>query len=339
MEEKRYKSYTGSALTEWVENYRYQLADDLFSGKVAPPKMGGYLEDIAPYFPSDELKDAIEYARIIRRPLLLRGEPGCGKTRVAQAIAYELYHDRPNDTYRNHYFEWFIKSTTKAREGLYQFDHLARLRDTRRPEPPKSITTYRTFGPMGKAFLMSKPDLPAVLLIDEIDKAGLDFPNDLLLELDEKRFYIEETQEEIVAEYPPIVIITSNDEKELPNAFLRRCVFHYIDFPDEEKLLEIAQARIKRSLARQEIERALPESMITQITKQFYHLYQDMKANPNTDKVTSTSEFIDWLRVIQYHYLKGSLPLENGELPKDRLLFSEVLLKSLDDRKFLNRGN
>ena len=329
MKEENYKPYSGDVLTALVKNHRYTVDDNRFKGAERELQKE-ILEDIAPYFPSKELLDAIEYARVLRRPLLLRGEPGCGKTKVAQALAYELYHQQKEDNYRNHYFEWFIKSTTKAKEGLYQFDHLLRLRDVQAKEE-KPLTAYRNFGPLGKALLASKPDAPTILLIDEIDKADLDFPNDLLLELDEKRFYIEETQEEIRAEYPPIVIITSNDEKELPNAFLRRCVFHYIEFPGQEELLKIAKARV---LAQEkEMKKALPDALVEKAVEQFHELYQSMKASPNTDKRVSTSELLDWLRVIHFYYLTDKLALVDGKLPEDRLLYPEVLLKSLDDYK------
>lgn len=329
MKELNYKAYQGKALENPVNNHRYSVDDKRFKGKVEE-KGKDLLEDIAPYFPSQELQDAIEYARILQRPLLLRGEPGCGKTRVAQALAFELYHDKGKDNYRNHYFEWFIKSTTKAKEGLYHFDHLQRLRDVQATQE-KPLTDYRRFGPLGKAFLSSKADAPSVLLIDEIDKADIDFPNDLLLELDEKRFYIEETDEEIRAEYPPIVIITSNDEKELPNAFLRRCVFHYIDFPGPDDLLRIAKARVQAQ--EKELQKALPDALVENIVQRFSDLYKTMKSSPNTDKTPSTSELLDWLRVIHYYHLTDKLPLTDGKLPDDRLPYPEVLLKSLDDYK------
>ncbi len=331
MKEKNYQPYYGKALDTHVKNHAYTVDEGRFKGNVKE-KQAEIVEDIAPYFPSKELQAAIEYARILQRPLLLRGEPGCGKTRVAQALAYEIYHQREGDNYRHHYFEWFIKSTTKAKEGLYQFDHLKRLRDVQAKDGVElELTNYRSFGPLGMAFLASKADAPAVLLIDEIDKADLDFPNDLLLELDEKRFYVEETGEEIRAEYPPIVVITSNDEKELPNAFLRRCVFHYIDFPSQEELLRIAKARVKSQ--EKELKKALPDSLVKDVVQRFFNLYQNMKGSPNTDKVPSTSELLDWLRVIHFYHLTDKLPLIDGKLPDDRLLYPEVLLKSLDDYK------
>jgi MoxR-like ATPase len=254
----------------------------------------------------------------------------------------------PNEkeNYRNHYFEWFIKSTSKAVEGLYSFDHLGRLRDIQiekleGKKGQKSVFDYRKFGPLGKAFVTSTKESPSVLLIDEIDKADIDFPNDLLLEIDQQRFFIEETGEEIIAEYPPLIIITSNDEKELPNAFLRRCVFHYIEFPDEELLLKIVKGRSEAFL--NELEsfdfekddiKPLNKETLAEITQKFKLLFDRMRKNPSTRKIPSTSELIDWLKVIHYKFLKGELSFnDNGEFVKSELMFPEVLLKSLDDQK------
>ncbi len=323
-------------------------------------------KDIPAYFPSDELKAAIRYARLLERPLLLRGEPGCGKTKLAQALAYELYHDKEYENgskvnYRDHYFEWYIKSTTKAVDGIYTYDHLARLRDIQpsgnqnnnnnegdtisKEEELKQKKKYRKFGPLGKAILASKPNMPTVLLIDEIDKADIDFPNDLLLELDQKRFFIEETEEEFIAEESPIIIITSNDEKELPDAFLRRCVFHYIDFPGKQLLLDIIKSKAKEIIKKYHKDtKNLPEELLENIRDKFDELYAIMKANPATDKRPSTSELLDWLEVIHEYLLKDGVDtktkeeraaiLEKKALPDDRLLFIEVLLKSLDDQKY-----
>jgi MoxR-like ATPase len=285
----------------------------------------GILEEVPEYFASADLMNAIDYAKITKRPLLLRGEPGSGKTRLAQAIAYELY----KDDYRKKYFEWFIKSTSKVNEGLYQFDHLSRLRDVQAGKT-KDLFEYRDFGPLGKAFLTSEKDKPSVLLIDEIDKADLDFPNDLLLELDQKRFSIMETGEEIVAKEPPLVFITSNDEKDLPNAFLRRCVFFYIDFPDDSQLLRIITSKAKRQ--EQEFNKSLPDQLLKDIVVRFRNLYEEMRRNPNTDKVVSTSEMLDWLRVIHFYYLTDKWLGEMNQLP-EKLIYPEVLLKSLDDFK------
>jgi MoxR-like ATPase len=331
-----YQVYTGASLEKFSPRLQYKLSDEAkYKGKIESIAAVAE-EQIAPYFPSDKLVKAVEYARILKRPLLLRGEPGCGKTKLAQAVAYELY----GDSYREKYFEWHIKSTSKAKDGLYTYDHLARLRDVellrRRggelpPENEDELLKYRRFGPLGKAFLNARKGKPSILLIDEIDKADLDFPNDLLLELDQKRFYIEETREKVIAEEAPIIFITSNDEKELPNAFLRRCVYHYIDPPGIKDLIRIAQANADILEAR--FEKAMPKQMVKRIVERFGTLRNDMKANPDVDKLPSTSELIDWLKVIYFHFLKGAIKAD--ELFDGNLMFKDVLLKSKDDQKIV----
>lgn len=286
--------------------------------------------DLDPYFPSVDLVRAVEVARLLSRPLLLRGAPGSGKTRLAEAIAFELY----GKEYLNYYFRWNVKSSTKAEEGLYQFDHLQRLRDAqlRGDIEPKN---YRKFGPLGEAFQRSKEDAPAILLIDEIDKADIDFPNDLLDVLEDKKksFTIKETGETITAQFSPIIIITSNDERELPEAFLRRCVFHHLPFPDEGRLFELAEAYLQKYNPDDEL-----VALLQPLVNRFKEEYDKMKGKPNIDKVVSTSELLDWLRVISFYKpykneelwvnAQGALEFKDGTV-----LYPEVLFKSRDDFK------
>lgn len=332
---KKYIKYTGKKLKKNdVTEHSYSV--NKLEKNHPKQRVRQIDEKIAPYYPSDKLIASVEYARLLNRPLLLRGEPGCGKTKLAQALAYELYEEK----YRDYYFEWNIKSTTKAVDGLYVFDHLARLRDTQEGIKKESYE-YRRYGPLGKAFIKSTTEAQAILLIDEIDKADIDFPNDLLLELDQKRFYIEETDEEIIAQNAPIIIITSNDERELPNAFLRRCVFHYIDFPDDDLLYKILHGRSDSILNEfQRMGIPMPEAQplekdeLMKVIKTFRTLYDEMGANSGTKKNVSTSELIDWLKIIYHKLITGKIQRdEDGALPLKQMFYPEVLLKNLDDQK------
>ena len=225
----------------------------------------------ASYIASDELRHAVNVAVALARPLLVRGEPGTGKTLLAENLAHAL--DLP-------LIRWHVKSTTKARDGLYVYDTVARLHDSRFGDGAdvRDIARYIKLGPLGEA--LSAPSR-VVLLIDEIDKADLEFPNDLLHELDVMRFKIDETGREIVAAERPIVVITSNNEKELPDAFLRRCVFHYIQFPNRELMAEIVKVH--------------HPDITDRVLDNALEVFFGLRATPKLRKKPSTSELIDWI--------------------------------------------
>ncbi len=251
------------------------------------------------YIVSDELRNSVNIAIALQKPLLIKGEPGTGKTMLAQSIA---------DSLGLKLIIWNIKSTTKAQEGLYVYDTVQRLYDSQFGESDvANIKKYIKLGKLGEAFLASDP---VVLLIDEIDKADLEFPNDLLWELDQMSFYIPETRETITAANRPIVIITSNAEKELPDAFLRRCIFHYIAFPDPEGMEKIVAVHHPR----------LEKRLLEQAMETFYML----RNIPNLQKRPSTSELIDWLQAL---VIGGISP---NKIKQD-LPFLGVLLKKNED--------
>ncbi|HXF08189.1 MAG TPA: MoxR family ATPase [Candidatus Acidoferrales bacterium] len=225
------------------------------------------------YVAPRELTLAVNAAITLERPLLVKGEPGTGKTLLAEEVARAL--GRP-------LFQWHIKSTTKAQQGLYEYDAVSRLRDSQLGDPRvHDIAHYIKKGPLWEAFeSVERP----VLLIDEIDKADIEFPNDLLRELDRMEFYVYETQTLVRAVHRPIIIITSNNEKELPDAFLRRCFFHYIRFPDRENMLRIVNVHfpgIKQALVREAME-----------------VFFDLREVPGLKKKPSTSELLDWLKLL-----------------------------------------
>ena len=225
------------------------------------------------YIATDDLMMAVNAALTLERPLLVKGEPGTGKTMLAIEIARAL--GRP-------LFEWHIKSTTKAQHGLYEYDAVSRLRDSQLGDPKvHEIRNYIVQGMLWKAFLS---DSPAVLLIDEVDKADIEFPNDLLRELDRMEFYVYETQELVRAKHRPLVVITSNNEKELPDAFLRRCFFHYIRFPDQEtmeRIVHVHHPDIKKHLLREALQS-----------------FFEIREVPGLKKKPSTSELLDWLKLL-----------------------------------------
>jgi MoxR-like ATPase len=238
-------------------------------------------EGTSSYIATEDLKVAVNAAVTLRRPLLVKGEPGTGKTVLAYEIAKAI--NAP-------LIEWNVKSTTKAHQGLYEYDAVARLRDGQLgDERVHDIRNYIKRGKLWDAF--TSPQLP-VLLIDEIDKADIEFPNDLLQELDRMRFDVYETQETIAAQERPIVVITSNNEKELPDAFLRRCFFHYIKFPDRDTMREIIDVHYP----------GIQKVLVTKAMDVFY----EIREVPGLKKKPSTSELLDWLKLL----LNEDMPLE-----------------------------
>jgi MoxR-like ATPase len=225
------------------------------------------------YVATPQLTMAVNAAMCLQKPLLLKGEPGTGKTMLAEQLAISL------DT---ELIQWHIKSTTRAHQGLYEYDAVSRLRDSQLgSDRVHDIHNYIVKGKLWQAF---ESDKPVVLLIDEIDKADIEFPNDLLLELDKMEFFVYETQQRIVARHRPIILITSNNEKELPDAFLRRCFFHYIDFPDRDtmqRIVDVHFGAIKKELVQTALD-----------------VFFDLRKVPGLKKKPTTSELIDWLKLL-----------------------------------------
>lgn len=253
----------------------------------------------ASYLTSQDLRDAVNVAVSLEKPLLIKGEPGTGKTRLAEAVALDL--GLPLLT-------WNIKSTSKGREGLYVYDTVQRLNDARFGDRDISdIKQYIKLGPLGRAFAAEQR---VVLLVDEIDKADMEFPNDLLHELDHMDFYIDETGETITASHRPILVITSNNEKELPDAFLRRCIFHFIAFPDAEFMREIVAVHHPD----------LDEALLNQALAAFYWLREQSEIR----KRPSTSELVDWIAALR----RSGMAAERIE---KELPFLGVLLKRETD--------
>ena len=259
------------------------------------------------YVASEELMRAVNIAMVLQKPLLIKGEPGTGKTMLAEAISQAL---------GKKLIIWNIKSTTKAQDGLYVYDVVQRLYDSQfGGEGVDDIAKYVRLGKLGEAFTAQEQ---VILLIDEIDKADLEFPNDLLWELDRMEFHIPETGRTVTAKHRPIVIITSNAEKELPDAFLRRCIFHYIEFPDAEQMEEIIKVHFDY----------VEENVLKQVLATFYWI----RGLYNIQKKPSTSEVIDWIRALEL----GGVPASKI---KEAVPFAGVLLKKNEDidtmRKFL----
>lgn len=238
------------------------------------------------YVATDDLRMAVNAAVALERPLLIKGEPGTGKTMLAEEVA---------DGLGKRLIQWHIKSTTKAQQGLYEYDAVSRLRDSQLgDEKVHDIANYIKKGKLWEAF---DSDEQVVLLIDEIDKADIEFPNDLLVELDRMEFFVYETGETIKAKQRPIIIITSNNEKELPDAFLRRCFFHFINFPDRDTMREIVAVHYP-DIAKDLVQEAM-------------EVFFDLRAIPGLKKKPSTSELIDWLKLL----MADDIP---DEILKDR---------------------
>ena len=263
------------------------------------------------YIATDDLSLSVNAAIALERPLLIKGEPGTGKTMLALEVANSL--DLP-------LIEWHINSTTKAQQGLYEYAAVTRLRDSQLgDERVKDISNYIQKGKLWEAFTSEKQ---AVLLIDEIDKADIEFPNDLLQELDRMEFYVYETKETIKATTRPIVIISSNNEKELPDAFLRRCFFHYISFPDRETIKEIIKVhhpKVKEKLVKEALD-----------------IFFDVRKVPGLKKKPSTSELVDWLKLLMADDLPDEI-LKNRDPSKAIPPLYGALVKNEQDVQLLER--
>tara|TARA_B100000886_G_scaffold312379_1_gene248309 strand:- start:249 stop:1097 length:849 start_codon:yes stop_codon:yes gene_type:complete len=263
------------------------------------------------YVSTEDLSMAVNASVTLERPLLIKGEPGTGKTLLAIEVAESL---------GKRLIEWHIKSTTKATQGLYEYDAVTRLRDSQLgDERVKDIKNYINKGKLWEAF---EADEQVVLLIDEIDKADIEFPNDLLQELDRMEFYCYETDQTIKAKHRPIIIITSNNEKELPDAFLRRCFFHFIQFPDREtmeKIVAVHYPKIKKKLVKDALD-----------------VFFDVRKIPGLKKKPSTSELVDWLKLL----LSDDIPdeiLKNADSSKAIPPLYGALLKNEQDVQLLER--
>ena len=265
----------------------------------------------ATYIATDELQMAVNAAVQLERPLLIKGEPGTGKTMLAEEIASSLDMEL---------ISWHVKSTTRAQQGLYEYDAVSRLRDSQLgDERVHDINNYIAKGKLWEAFAADKK---VVLLIDEIDKADIEFPNDLLLELDKMKFHVYETGESVVAKNRPVILITSNNEKELPDAFLRRCFFHYIQFPDRETMQQIVDVHYP--------------SIKQDLVKEAMEIFFDVRKVPGLKKKPSTSELIDWLKLLMADDIPEEI-LRNRDTSKAIPPLYGALVKNEQDVQLLER--
>ena len=268
-------------------------------------------EGTARYVATDDLRMAVDASVALQRPLLIKGEPGTGKTMLAEEVAAGLGKEL---------IQWHIKSTTKAQQGLYEYDAVSRLRDSQLGDGKvEDIGQYIKRGKLWEAFAA---DEQVVLLIDEVDKADIEFPNDLLVELDRMEFFVYETGDTIKAKHRPIIIITSNNEKELPDAFLRRCFFHFINFPNKETMKEIIAVhypKIKKSLVQEALE-----------------VFFELREIPGLKKKPSTSELIDWLKLLMADEIPDEI-LKNRDQTKAIPPLYGAMLKNEQDVQLLER--
>lgn len=313
------------------------MIKELYTGKALNSQEKSSVYGLDPYLPSDNLVKVVNLAHILQRPLLIKGEPGCGKSRLAEAVAAELHHKGFKDSL----FEWNVKSTSKAQDGLFMIDYLQRLRDAHKTDAGNEDTLtikldiskgkaetgkYLKLGPLGAAIVRSNAEdlqMPPVVLIDEIDKADIDFPNDLLFELDRMSFTIPEaidpqTNKAVVVkanpDLKPLIIVTSNDEKPLPPAFLRRCLFHFIDYK-EINLSAIVKARFPD----------FDSEFITKVGEYFTGWRTRVVEKGVSSKNISTSEFLDWLRLLQHYQFTDAKKVVSGEF--NFPLYAEALIK------------
>jgi MoxR-like ATPase len=263
------------------------------------------------YVATDDLRMAVNAAVTLERPLLIKGEPGTGKTMLAEEVALGL---------DKRLIQWHIKSTTKAQQGLYEYDAVSRLRDSQLGD--KKVHDIANYIKRGKLWEAFDSDEQVVLLIDEVDKADIEFPNDLLVELDRMEFFVYETGETIKAKKRPIIIITSNNEKELPDAFLRRCFFHFINFPDRDTMREIVDVHYP--------------NIANELVQEAMEVFFDVRSIPGLKKKPSTSELIDWLKLLMADDIPDEI-LKNRDQSKAIPPLYGALLKNEQDVHLLER--